>query len=105
MGMEVQPRRVSAVVAKPVIKQQQSQEVILKIRVAGGADPDYVELELPREAMTLEYLTVAACEELGVEADQIERLRKDREVARLTDYQEVELVLRPSSNGHEEMEK
>jgi len=116
--MEVQPRRVSAVVAKPVIQQQQSQEVILKIRVAGGAgDPDYVELELPREAMTLEYLTVAACEELGVEADQIERVRKmpntrlrrDREVARLTDYQEVELVLRSSTNGGqmqmEEMEK
>jgi len=110
--MEVQPRRVSAVVAKPVVPKQ-SQEVILKIRVSGGADPDYVELELPREAMTLEYLTVAACEELGVEADQIERVRKmpntrlrrDREVARLTDYQEVELVLRPSSNGHEEMEK
>ena len=39
--------------------------------MAGGADPDYVELELPREAMTLEYLTVAACEELGVEADQV----------------------------------
>ena len=30
-----------------------------------------MELELPREAMTLEYLTVAACEELGVEADQV----------------------------------
>merc|ERR1719340_391213 len=42
--MEVQPRRVSAVVAKPIIQQQQqSQEVILKIRVAGVADPDYVE--------------------------------------------------------------
>ena len=39
--------------------------------MAGGADPDYVELELPREVMTLEYLTVAACEELGVEADQV----------------------------------
>ena len=78
-------------VAKPVVPKQ-SQEVILKvsgmfffltifwnqtninclkIRVSGGADPDYVELELPREAMTLEYLTVAACEELGVEADQV----------------------------------
>ena len=42
-----------------------------QIRVAASADPDYVELELPREAMTLEYLTVAACEELGVEADQV----------------------------------
>merc|ERR1711974_410011 len=102
--MEVQPRRVSAVVAKPVI---------LKIRVAAGGDPDYVELELPREAMTLEYLTVAACEELGVEADQIERVRKmpntrlrrDREVARLTDYQEVELVLQASTTNGQQMEE
>ena len=39
--------------------------------MAASADPDYVELELPREAMTLEYLTAAACEELGVEADQV----------------------------------
>ena len=39
--------------------------------MAASADPDYVELELAREAMTLEYLTVAACEELGVEADQV----------------------------------
>ena len=39
--------------------------------MAASADPDYVELELPREAMTLEYLTVASCEELGVEADQV----------------------------------
>ena len=41
--------------------------------MAAGADPDYVELELAREAMTLEYLTVVACQELGVEADQVTR--------------------------------
>ena len=34
-----------------------------------------MELELPREAMTLEYLTVAACEELGVEADQVTKTK------------------------------
>lgn len=70
-------------------------------------------MELPRDALTLEYLTVAACEELGVETGMVERVRKmpntrlrrDREVARLVDYQDVELVLRPSENGHQQMEK
>lgn len=108
-GVEVQPRRVSAAV-RPLVQQQ---DVILKVRVAGGGDPDYVEMELPRDALTLEYLTVAACEELGQEAGRVDRIRKmpntrlrrDREVARLVDYQEVELVLREAENGHEEMEK
>jgi len=107
--MEIQQRRISSVPAKSV----HPQEVILKVRIADSQDTDYLELELPRDALTLEYLTVAACEELGVEAGQVERVRKmpntrlrrDREVARLGDYQEVELVLRTSENGHEDMEK
>lgn len=92
---------------------QQQQEVILKVRIADSADTDYLEMELPRDALTLEYLTVAACEELGIETGMVDRVRKmpntrlrrDREVARLVDYQEVELVLRPSENGHQQMEK
>jgi len=113
-GVEVQaqvqtPRRVAVVPAKHL----PPQDLILKVRVEGSTDPDYLEMELPRDALTLEYLTVAACEELGVEAATVERIRKmpntrlrrDREVARMVDYQEVELVLRAPANGLEEMEK
>jgi len=80
----------------------QAQELILKVRVAGSEDPDYIEVEMPGESLTLEYLAVVAAEELGVETSQVERIRKmpntklrrDKEVARMTDYQEVELVMK-----------
>jgi len=79
-----------------------AQELILKVRVAGNVDPDFIEVEMPGDSLTLEYLAVVAAEELGVETSQVERVRKmpntrlrrDKEVARLTDYQEVELVMK-----------
>jgi len=79
-----------------------AQELILKVRVAGNEDPDFIEVEMPGDSLTLEYLAVVAAEELGVETSQVERVRKmpntrlrrDKEVARLTDYQEVELVMK-----------
>jgi len=84
--------------------QPQPQELILKVRVAGAEDPDYIEVEMPADSLTLEYLAVVAAEELGVETSQVERIRKmpntklrrDKEVARMTDYQEVELVMKGS---------
>ena len=82
----------------------QPQELILKVRAAGAEDPDYIEVEMPGDSLTLEYLAVVAAEELGVETSQVERIRKmpntklrrDKEVARMTDYQEVELVMKGS---------
>jgi len=82
------------------------QELILKVRVAGSEDPDYIEVEMPGDSLTLEYLVVVAAEELGVETSQVERVRKmpntklrrDKEVGRLPEYQEVELVLKGSEH-------
>ena len=79
-----------------------AQELILKVRVAGSDDADYIEVEMQGDTLTLENLAVVAAEELGVETSQVERVRKmpntrlrrDKEVARLTDYQEVELVMK-----------
>ena len=77
-------------------------EMILKVRVAGSDDPDYIEIELPGDSLTLESLVLTASTELEIEAGQVERvrrmpntrLRRDKEVARLPDYQEIELVVR-----------
>lgn len=77
-------------------------ELILKLRVANAQDPDFIEIELPQSALTLEYLIVMGCEELGISSNSVERVRKlpntrlrrDREVERLADYQEVEFVLK-----------
>jgi len=102
-----EPRPIRRVVASTPHK-----ELILKVRVADCVDPDYIEVELPSSALTLEYLTVVACEELSVQPSQVvrvrkmpdTRLRRDKEVARLQDFQQVELVLKTDSkNGHEMM--
>ena len=77
-------------------------EMILKVRVAGNDDPDYIEIELPGDSLSLEALILTAASELEIEAGQVERvrrmpntrLRRDKEVARLPDYQEIELVIR-----------
>jgi len=89
-------------------------ELILKIRQAGtDGDQDFIEIELPRDALTLEYLTVMGCEELGLEPKSIDRVRKmpntrlrrNKEVERLEDFQEIEFVVRsevqevPNCNG------
>ena len=55
-----------------------------------------------KDALTLEYLIVMGCEELGISADAVERVRKmpntrlrrDLEVSRLKDFQEIEFVLK-----------
>ena len=76
--------------------------MILKVRVADSEDPDYIEIELPGDSLTLDTLTLVAATELGVTTDRVDRvrrmpntrLRRDKEVARLPDYQEIELVIR-----------
>ncbi|XP_023343823.1 ankyrin repeat domain-containing protein 40 [Eurytemora carolleeae] len=80
----------------------ESPELILKVRTAGAREQDYIEIELARDALTLEYLIVMGCEELGIQSSEVEKLRKmpntrlrrDKEVERLEDYQEIEFVLR-----------
>jgi len=85
-------------------------DLILKVRTS-GRDEDYIEIELAKDALTLEYLLVMGCEELGLNPDRVERVRKmpntrlrrDKEVARLKDYQEIEFVLKyPQENGVDE---
>jgi len=83
-------------------------DLILKVRTA-DRDPDYIEIELAKDALTLEYLIVMGCEELGISPDAVERVRKmpntrlrrDLEVSRMKDFQEIEFVLKapPKENG------
>jgi hypothetical protein len=89
---------------------------VLKIRIANSGDPDFIEVELPRTELSYSRLLRVCCEELGISANQIIRVRKlpdtlvrkDKDVQRFQDFQEVEVVtatsagrnkLIPSSNG------
>lgn len=83
-------------------------ELVLKVRVGNG-DPDFIEIELPRSELTYYSLLRICCEELGLNASQVLRirklpntmLRKDKDVQRLTQMQELEVVVTPASLKHQ----
>ncbi|XP_075701667.1 ankyrin repeat domain-containing protein 40 [Rhinoderma darwinii] len=78
-------------------------ELVLKVRIQSGSpgDNDFIEVEMDREELTYRELVRVCCYELGVSPDSVEKirklpntmLRKDKDVARLQDFQELELVL------------
>uniref|UniRef100_A0A8C4X1D8 Ankyrin repeat domain 40 n=1 Tax=Eptatretus burgeri TaxID=7764 RepID=A0A8C4X1D8_EPTBU len=78
-------------------------ELILKVRIQDSSqyDNDFIEMELDRQDLTYSALLHACCVELHLEPAGVEKIRKlpntllrrDKEVARLTDYQELELVV------------
>ncbi|XP_077184097.1 ankyrin repeat domain-containing protein 40 isoform X2 [Paroedura picta] len=84
------------------------QELVLKVRIQNRAlkENDYIEIELDRQELTYSELLRVSCCELGVNPEHVEKirklpntvLRKDKDVARLQDFQELELVLMMSDN-------
>lgn len=85
------------------------QELVLKVRIQNPSlrENDFIEIELDRQELTYQELLRVCCCELGVNPDQVEKirklpntlLRKDKDVARLQDFQELELVLMISENN------
>ncbi|XP_056406064.1 ankyrin repeat domain-containing protein 40 [Hyla sarda] len=79
-------------------------ELVLKVRIQSSSpgDNDFIEVEMDREELTYRELVRVCCYELGVSTDSVEKirklpntmLRKDKDVARLQDFQELELVLK-----------
>ncbi|XP_068007080.1 ankyrin repeat domain-containing protein 40-like [Melanerpes formicivorus] len=77
------------------------QELVLKVRVQNLRDSDFIEIELDRQELTYRDLLRVSCCELGINPEQVEKIRKlpntlvrkDKDVARLQDFQELELVL------------
>ncbi|KAM4662138.1 ankyrin repeat domain-containing protein 40 [Discoglossus pictus] len=79
-------------------------ELVLKVRIQSNSpgDNDFIEVEMDRQELTYRELLRVCCCELSVNPEQVERirklpntmLRKDRDVARLQDFQELELVLK-----------
>ena len=73
--------------------------LIVKARVAESEEKDFVEVEV--KSLTYNDLLESCCEELEVHKDQVIKIRKlpnilvrkDKEVARLTNTDYLELVL------------
>ncbi|XP_059804156.1 ankyrin repeat domain-containing protein 40 isoform X3 [Hypanus sabinus] len=88
--------------SKPEIKAMLG-ELVLKVRLHNPAAErnDFIEVELDRRELTYQALLRVTCQELGIGPERVERirklpntlLRKDKDVTRLQDYQELELVL------------
>jgi len=76
-------------------------ELVLKARLANSDDRDFIEIELSRSDLTYTSLKDVICSELGVDQGLVAKirklpdtvLRKDKDVWRLVDFQEIELVL------------
>ncbi|XP_074778236.1 ankyrin repeat domain-containing protein 40-like isoform X2 [Athene noctua] len=83
------------------------QELVLKVRVQNLRDNDFIEIELDRQELTYQDLLRVSCCELGINPEQVEKIRKlpntlvrkDKDVARLQDFQELELVLVKSDSS------
>ncbi|XP_049817475.1 ankyrin repeat domain-containing protein 40 isoform X4 [Aethina tumida] len=81
----------------------QNDDLVLKVKVQGSSDPDFIEVEIPRWKLTYNTLMKICCEELEILECQVERirklpntrLRKDSDVKRLVDGQALEIVLKP----------
>ncbi|XP_060544711.1 ankyrin repeat domain-containing protein 40 isoform X3 [Pantherophis guttatus] len=84
------------------------QELVLKVRIQNRTlkENDFIEIELDRQELTYKELLRVSCCELGVNPEHVEKirklpntvLRKDKDISRLQDFQELELVLMMSDN-------
>lgn len=76
-------------------------ELVLKARVAYSMERDFIEVEIDRNKLTYDTLLSLLTKELGVDKHMVHKIRKlpntivrkDKDVQRLVDYQEIELVL------------
>lgn len=86
-------------------------EVILKVRVGNAVEKDFIEIDLPKDSLTYNGLVDLMCSELNVSKGIIQKVRKlpdtivrrDKDVQRLQNYQELELVLvgaQPSTSSN-----
>ncbi|EFX89897.1 hypothetical protein DAPPUDRAFT_219955 [Daphnia pulex] len=76
-------------------------ELVFKLRIAYSTDIDFIEVEIDRSELNYQQFLAVCCSELGLNSKYVERLRKlpntrlrkDRDIQRLQDFQEIEVVL------------
>ncbi|XP_044106456.1 putative ANKRD40 C-terminal-like protein [Neovison vison] len=87
--------------AKPEDTRVGDLELVLKVRIKSPRENDFIEVELNRGELSYQNLLRVSCCELGIEPEQVRAirklpntlLRKDKDIQRLQDFQEVELIL------------
>jgi hypothetical protein len=75
--------------------------LVIKCRVADAGETDFIEVELDRKRLSFEALVEICMAELNVDRTKLKKIRKlpntivrnDRDVTRLVQFQEIEIVL------------
>ncbi|XP_023242221.1 ankyrin repeat domain-containing protein 40-like [Centruroides sculpturatus] len=49
----------------------ENEELVLKVRLANSQDPDFIEIEIPRDQLTYNYLLQVCCIELNIDKEQV----------------------------------
>nr|XP_054366588.1 putative ANKRD40 C-terminal-like protein isoform X1 [Mirounga angustirostris] len=79
------------------------------VRIQSPRENDFIEVELNRGELSYQNLLKVSCCELGIEPERVKMirklpntlLRKDKDILRLRDFQEIELIL--MKNGSSEL--
>ena len=77
------------------------------MRVADTSQKDFIEIEIDRSRLTFQCVLSIICRELNVNPSHVTRLRKlpntivrkDKDVGRFVDFQELEVVLDNRNSG------
>ena len=81
-------------------------ELVLRVRLANSSETDFLEIELDKTQLTYQVLLNTMCSELDVDPrvviNKVRKLpniivRKDKDVRRLVDFQELELFITESA--------
>lgn len=80
---------------------EKSAELVLKVRIQSPKESDFIEVELNRQELSYQNLLKVSCCELGINPEEVEKirklpntlLRKDKDILRLQDFEEVEVIL------------
>ncbi|KAH0501124.1 Ankyrin repeat domain-containing protein 40 [Microtus ochrogaster] len=73
-----------------------------------GPENDFIEIELHRQELSYQNLLHVSCCELGIHPEKVEKirklpntlLRKDKDIQRLQDFQELELLVKSGKYEH-----
>ncbi|KAM7334104.1 hypothetical protein ACRRTK_007424 [Alexandromys fortis] len=82
--------------------------LVLKVRIQNSKENDFIEIELHRQELSYQNLLHVSCCELGIHPEQVEKirklpntlLRKDKDIQRLQDFQELELLVKSRKYEH-----
>lgn len=82
--------------------------LVLKVRIQNSKENDFIEIELHRQELSYQNLLHVSCCELGIHPEQVEKirklpntlLRKDKDIQRLQDFQELELLVKSGKYEH-----